>query len=146
VRGVGRFNRSEKLVSFEDVEDVTVLEPLDVPARLDELRLLKFGWLNGGGKPLSAAWLDRLGQLFTAYYPNELPLPYTFPTESGGVQFEWRFSDATPEIEIDLTSFRGEWLSDEDEATIDLTSAEGWEDLAGRVAALAGANQNGETA
>jgi len=145
VRGVGRFNRFEKLVRFEDVEDVTVLEPLDVPARLDELRLLKAGWLNGGGKPLNAASLDKLSGYFTAFYPSELPLPYAFPTEDGGVQFEWRIDGSAPEIAIDLASFRGEWLSD-DEATIDLSAAQGWADLAHRIAALVGTNQNGETA
>jgi hypothetical protein len=145
VRGVGRFNRSDKLISFEDVEDVTPLEPLDVPTRLDELQLLKAGWLAGSGESLDPTSLDRLGQLFTAYYPSELPLPYTFPTERGGVQLEWRISGAAPEIEIDLASFRGEWLSNDEEATIDLASAKGWADLAGRIAALAGINQNGET-
>ncbi len=145
VRGVGRFNRSEKLVSFEEVEDVTPLEPFDVPARLDELQLLKAGWLDGSGKALDAASLDRLGQFFTTYYPSELPLPYTFPTETGGIQFEWRINGAAPEIEIDLGSFRGEWLSGDNEATIDLTSAQGWTDLASRIAALVGTNQNGES-
>jgi hypothetical protein len=144
VRGIGQFNRLEKLVKFEAVEDVTPLEPLDVPARLEELKLLKEGWLNGDGKPLDGALLDKLGDFFTVYYPNELPLPYTFPTENGGVQFEWRLNKASPEIEIDLASFHGEWLSHDDEATIDLSSATGWMDLSERISALSGANQNGE--
>jgi hypothetical protein len=146
VRGIGQFNRSEKLVKFETVEDVTPLELLDVPARLDELKLLKAGWLNGEGKPLDNALLDKLGHYFTTYYPSELPLPYTFPTVNGGVQFEWRFGDAWPEIEIDLASFRGEWLSNDDEVTIDLSSAEGWTDLSKRISVVLAANKNGETA
>ena len=146
VRGIGQFNRFEKLVKFEAVEDVTVLEALDVPSRLDELKLLKAGWLNGGGKSLDGVLLDKLSQFFIAYYPNELPLPYTFPTENGGVQFEWRLKDASPEIEIDLASFHGEWLSNDDEATIDLSSAQGWKTLADRIGSLCGANQNGEIA
>ena len=146
VRGIARFNRSNKLVRFEDVEDVTPLEPLDVPSRLDELQLLKMGWLNGGGQALDAPSLDKLSQFFTTFYPSELPLPYTFPTETGGIQFEWRINDASPEIEIDLASFRGEWLSDAEEATIDLTSAQGWKDLASRIAVLAGVSENGKPA
>ncbi len=55
VRGIGRFNRSNKLVKFEEVEDVAALDPLDVAARIDELRLLRTGWLNGGGKALDPA-------------------------------------------------------------------------------------------
>jgi len=146
VHGVGRFNRSEKLVGFDGVEDITPLEPLDVPARLDELQLLKAGWLDGGGKAPNTISLEKLGQLFTDYYPNELPLPYTFPTENGGVQFEWRINEATPEIEIDLPSYRGEWLSGDDEATFDLTSAEGWAGLADRVASLVATILNEEIA
>ena len=135
VRGIGQFNRAGKLVRFQDVEDVAPLEPLDVPSRLDELRLLRAGWLNGEGKPLESSSLDKLDQLFASYYPGELPLPYTFPTVNGGIQFEWRINGANPEVEIDLASFVGEWLSD-DEATLDLGTAEGWADLAARIESL----------
>lgn len=145
VRGIGQFNRFEKLVKFEAVEDVTSLELLDVPARLDDLKLLKAGWLNGDGKSLDGASLDKLSDFFTSYYSNDLPLPYTFPTENGGVQFEWRINEAIPEIEIDLASFQGAWLSD-DEATLDLNSTDGWADLAGRIAAIVAASSNGEVA
>jgi hypothetical protein len=146
VRGVGRFDRSNELITFERVKDVTPLDPLDVPARLDELQLLKAGWLDGVGKSLDAASLERLGRLFTAHYPNELPLPYTFPTEGGGVQWEWRIAGAAPEIEIDLASLRGDWLSDDEEATLDLASPRGWADLADRIAALVEKSREGETA
>ena len=145
VRGIGQFNRAGKPIRFEDVEDVTPLDPLDVPARFDELRLLKAGWLNGEGKPLNSAALDKLADLFTTHYPGELPLPYTFPTEAGGIQFEWRFKEATPEIEIDLASLQGAWLSD-DEATLDLNTADGWADLAHRVNAIVAASSKGEVA
>lgn len=143
VRGVGRFNRSNKLVEFVEVEDVTTLDPLDVSARIDELKLLRAGWLDGGGKALDPTALDQLASAFTMHYPDGLPLPYTFPTEHGNIQFEWRLGDAEPEIEIDLITLRGDWLSD-DEATIELSTPEGWTDLAQRISALVKANQNGE--
>ncbi len=141
VRGIGRFNRSNKLVKFEEVEDVTALDALDVVARIDELRLLRAGWLNGGGKALDPAALDKLTRAFTTHYPDDLPLPYTFPTEGGGIQFEWRLETSSPEIEIDLITLRGEWLSD-NEATIELGTPEGWTDLAQRISELVKANQN----
>ena len=132
---------------FDQVEDVTALDPLDVPARLDDLRLLKAGWLDGGGKALDGVALDQLATSFTTYYPNDLPLPYTFPTAGGGVQFEWRIGGVTPEIEIDLASLQGDWLSDDDdEAVIDLATTEGWTDLARRIAALTNPNPPGESA
>ena len=145
VRGVGRFNRSNKLVEFVEVEDVTALDPLDVSARIDELRLLRAGWLDGGGKALDTTALDKLTSKFTTHYPDGLPLPYTFPTEGGNIQFEWRLENSAPEIEIDLSTLRGEWLSD-DEATIELSTPEGWTDLAQRISALVKANQNGGNA
>ena len=145
VRGVGRFNRSNKLVEFVEVEDVTTLDPLDVSARIDELKLLRAGWLDGGGKALDPTALDQLASAFTMHYPDGLPLPYTFPTEHGNIQFEWRLGDAEPEIEIDLITLRGDWLSD-DEATIELSTPEGWTDLAQRLSALVNANQNGGNA
>ena len=82
----------------------------DVPTRLNELKLLKDGWLDGGGQALDGVLLDRLSLFFTTCYPREFPLPYTFPTESGGVQFEWRIHDAIMEIDIDLASMKGKWL------------------------------------
>ena len=145
VRGIGRFNRSNKLVAFEEVEEVTALDPLDVSARLDELRLLRAGWLDGGGKALNTAALDKLSDAFNAHYPDGLPLPYTFPTEGGGIQFEWRLESSEPEIEIDLLTLRGEWLS-ESEATIELSTPKGWTDLAQRISALVKAKQNGGNA
>ena len=145
VRGVGRFNRSNKLVEFVEVEDVTTLDPLDVSARIDELKLLRAGWLDGGGKALDPSALDKLASAFTTHYPDGLPLPYTFPTEDGNIQFEWRLEDSAPEIEIDLITLRGSWLA-EDEATIELSTPEGWTDLAQRISALVKANQNGGNA
>lgn len=144
VRGIGRFNRTNKLIDFADVDDVTPLDPLDVPARLDGLRLLKTGWLNGEGWAPDATALDKLGQLFTTHYRTDLPLPYTFPTIDGGVQFEWRLNGSAPEVEIDLSTFRGEWLSEDDEAILELSVAQGWADLADRLSARITPNQNEE--
>jgi hypothetical protein len=122
-----------------EIEHVTPLDPLDVAARMDELKLLHAGWLDGSGKALDRAGLDRLTNAFTTHYPDNLPLPYTFPTESGNIQFEWRLGSAAPEIEIDLATLKGEWVSD-DEATIELSTSEGWSDLASRILALVRAN------
>jgi len=119
--------------------------PLDVAARIDELRLLRAGWINGGGKAFDTKELDRLISAFTTHYPEDLPLPYIFPTESGGIQFEWRLETSAPEIEIDLNTLRGEWLS-KDKATIELSTPEGWIDLANRISALVKSNKNGGNA
>jgi len=108
-------------------------------ARLDELRRLNAGWLDGEGSPLNPAALAELGELFELYYPADLPLPYMFPTVSGGLQLEWRLAESWAEVEVDLSSFIGDWLidwGDAEEVAFDLRSAGGWGELAGRIRPL----------
>jgi len=113
-------------------------------ARLDELRRLNAGWLDGEGSPLNPAALAELGELFELYYPADLPLPYMFPTVSGGIQLEWRFRGELAEVvwaevEIDLASLIGDWSDDwlsAEETAFDLRSAGGWGELAGRIRPL----------
>ena len=136
VHGIGQYNRGNRLIRIESVDDVVTLDPLDVTARFEEFKLLRAGWLNGNdGKHLDSTLLDELAELFSLNYSSDLPLPYSFPTAQGGVQFEWRIGKASPEIEIHLESFQGEWLGD-DEATLDLITDEGWANLVGRIKAI----------
>lgn len=103
VQGIGRINRDDKLLGFEFVEHVSVLDPLDVPARLDELRLLKAGWLEGGGSAPTSAGIDWLSDKFTRDYPEDLPLPFVFPTAEGGIRLEWSIEPHEVTLDIDLT-------------------------------------------
>lgn len=103
--------------------------------RLDELRRLNAGWLDGEGISVDPVALAELGELFELYYPADLPLPYVFPTVSGGLQLEWRLAESWVDVEIDLSSLIGDWLSD-DEVAFDLRSAGGWGELGGRIRQL----------
>ena len=119
-----------------------VLHPLDVPARLDEFRALRDGWAdgmqyagdwgNGYGKAPSHAGLDWLAAAFTRHYPQDAPLPYTYPTPEGGVQMEWSVGNQDISLEIDLATRQGWWhrldLSTTDAAEQDLTlDAAAWQ-------------------
>jgi hypothetical protein len=104
MQGIGRFNRSEKLVGFESVEHVSLLDPLDVPARLDELRLLKDGWFEGKGNAPVSAGIDWLSDEFTRAYPEELPLPFVYPTPEGGIRLEWSLGSNEVTLDIDLAT------------------------------------------
>lgn len=42
---IGRFNRNNRLIGIDSIEQVTLLDPLDISARLEELRSLRDGWL-----------------------------------------------------------------------------------------------------
>lgn len=102
MQGVGRVNRNEKLMGFESVEHVSLLDPLDVPARLDELRLLKDGWLEGSGNAPTSAGIDWLSDKFAQLYPEDLPLPFVYPTPEGGVRLEWSLGSRDVTLDIDL--------------------------------------------
>lgn len=102
VQGIGRLNRNEKLIGFDSIEHVSVLDPLDVPARLDELRLLQDGWLDGQGSAPRPDGLDWLSDEFTQGYPEDLPLPFVYPTPEGGIRLEWSLGPNEVTLDIDL--------------------------------------------
>ncbi|MGL4422848.1 MAG: hypothetical protein ACRCZF_19430, partial [Gemmataceae bacterium] len=76
VTGVGRFDRNNRLQGMEKVEHVTVLDPLDIRLRLDELKQLKSGWLDGKGDSLAHDGLDWLADAFDSSYSDDVRLPY----------------------------------------------------------------------
>ena len=133
LQGIGRFNRNERLLSFDSVEHITVLDPLDVPARLDELRLLKNGWFEGRGQAPSGSGLDWLSQEFSQRYPENLQMPFLYPTPAGGVQAEWSFGPIEVTCEIDLGSHTAKWhalnmeTDSEELRELNLDDAKDWE-------------------
>ncbi|WP_297841196.1 hypothetical protein [Pseudomonas sp.] len=106
VSGVGRFDRYERLHSLDMIEDAAILEPNDPSARLDELRLLRDGWLDGLGVAPRPADFEWLVLFFRESYPDTLPSPFIYPTAEGGFQFEWRLGlqDASLEISPGMDS------------------------------------------
>jgi hypothetical protein len=142
VAGVGRFDLNNRLQAIEKVEHVTLLDPLDVGVRIDELKALKAGWLDGKGAGLDRAGLDWLEAAFTKHYPVDLPLPYLFPTPEGHVLAEWSLKPWSPSLEVRMDGRRGEWHAlsvdtDVEEANdLDLTNPADWAWLAGRIDTL----------
>ena len=127
-------------------------DPMDIDRRLDELRELEDGWVdgiqaasdwgNGYGKAPSAEGLDWLSAQFAAHYDEELPKPYLYPMPEGGVQAEWSIGPNAPSLEIDLETHVAEWHNlnfDTDYASeklLDLNDPDGWEWLANEVRSL----------
>ena len=85
------------------------LDPLDVGSRLDELRDLRDGWLDGEGVAPDHAGLDWLSGVFKRYYPDDVQLPHTYPTEDGGISLEWSLGTWEIDIEVNLEKHTGEW-------------------------------------
>ncbi|MCS7466416.1 hypothetical protein NZK35_06975 [Stieleria sp. ICT_E10.1] len=137
IEGVGRHDRrSGRLVKLESVEHISVLDRMDVGARLEEFKLLKNGWLEGKGRAPKSEHLDWLAEVFDSFYPDELPAPYLYPTPEGGVQAEWTSGDFEASLDIDLGKQRSNWhllnidTDEESEAEFDLTKPEDWVKLA----------------
>ena len=103
-------NPQDNLLALKSVERVALLHPRDFHASLDEFRNLQDGWHEGDGKAPPHSGLDWLSHAFRRGYPDDIPLPYTYPTFEGGVQCEWAIGQFRFEIEIDLDSHKAEWL------------------------------------
>jgi len=144
IKGVGKYNRLQKLQELESIEHITILDPMDVPARLDELRLLKDGWLDGAGKAPKLQGLDWLAQVFEQYFPDKLPLPFIYPTEEGGVSAEWPIETNEISLEINLDSHIGEWhflnpqTNQEETMLINLNDEAGWRTVAEKIKSIIG--------
>jgi len=112
---------------------------MSVPARLDELRSLQDGWLDGKGIAPNLEGLDWLADSFDARYPEDLPLPFVYPTAEGGVRAEWSVQPYEMSLEIDLSNKTGEWhelkmdTDVEDTRSLNLKTEQDWNWLTDRI-------------
>ena len=97
------------------------------------------GWLDGEGVAPQRDQLDWLADTFDLNYPDDLPLPHTFPTPNGQIEMEWTLGPHSVTLEVDLAKRRGDWLSygvestQEETRTLDLNGHEDWSWLTGRI-------------
>lgn len=134
VQGTGRYSRGTSYPSrLESVEQVTLLDPLDVAARLDEFRGMQNGWLEGDGLAPSSSGMDWLSESFDRYFPDKAPLPHTYPTVDGGIRMEWSQGDDVFILEVDLDAHKGDFLwfsrasEDDLEKILDLDASSHWD-------------------
>ena len=80
-----------------------------IRARLDSMRQMEDGWLEGEGIAPSSEGLDWLADSFRRYFPEDAPRPFLYPTEDGGIQVEWSLGAWRVSWEVDLESRMGEW-------------------------------------
>ena len=138
-QGIGRFSRGDQLIGFDSIEHLSILDPWDFGAQLDELRLLQDGWLEGEGIAPPSAGLDWLHDAFDRHFPDEAPLPYLYPTETGGVQAEWSFDPNEVTFDVNLETHSGEWhvlnmvSDDASERTLNCDDGEDWRWLVAQI-------------
>ena len=136
ISGIARFSRANRLQRIESIEEITLLETNDVPARIDELRAIRDGWLDGKGIAPTVAHLDWFSREFSNRYPQELSLPYVYPTAEGGLQLEWSHPPHEASLEIDLAARSADWHSvnlengEETSETLNLAEPKAWDSLA----------------
>jgi hypothetical protein len=136
IYGVGRYDLNNQLQSITAVEHVTILDPLDIEVRIDELKQLKPGWLDGEGIELDSKALDLLSHKFVTLYPDEVALPRLYPTPEGNVLAEWSSPPLDISMQIDLANLTAAWSSlnletdAEDLKALNLQDANDWKWLA----------------
>jgi hypothetical protein len=110
ILGNGIFNSSDKLINIHAIEDISLLDSFDVSTRLEELSYLNEGWMNGEGTVLDKKGLFWLAEHFELNYNSELlPLPATFPTIDGQIQFEWSLNNYEVSLGVNLTDKSGDF-------------------------------------
>ena len=145
VYALGRFDRDRRLKGIESVDQVVAIDPLDVRARVEELKQLQNGWLDGLGVAPPPAVLDWITTVFEERYPDDLRLPYLFPTPAGQGLAEWALAPHSLSLEIDPVAKRGHWhalnlnTDAEAEKELDLASADDWTWLEEQVRSRGGA-------
>ena len=142
LQGVGTRNRQGKLIRIDSIENSSVLEPLDIHARFEELRLLKQGWFDGEGTPFDPAEMDWLESSVREHYVPGAPLPHIFPAPDGQIVFQWRIADTSATLEVDLGQKTGYWhafdvkKSTDCDEDLNLGTASGWSRLAAQLAGI----------
>jgi len=144
LQGIGRFNRKGKLLGLDSVEHISLLDPLDLSARLEEMSSLKHGWLEGEGLAPSRDGLLWLSRTYESYISDDCPFPYAYPTPEGGVRLEWELGTSEASLEIDLLGHKAEWHSldhtqgTESSRLINLDAPDDWKWLLARLSELRG--------
>jgi hypothetical protein len=139
---VVRKERSGKSKAIDSVQQVSALDPFDVPLRLQQLGQLQDGWLDGVGHAPSETGLAWLLDAFFSEYPAGLPLPRLYPTPEGGVLGEWMFGRQDISLNIDLQRKTGAYdrlhldTQDAEDETLQFASSAGLKRLIELLTAL----------
>ncbi|WP_157845585.1 hypothetical protein [Kitasatospora phosalacinea] len=93
----------EEIIEIRDILGIEPLLPPEWSERLLELGSLPDGWLDGAGKAVTRKVIREAEALLLECLDREIRRPYIYPTEDGGVQFEWSTSngEATAEVKPD---------------------------------------------
>ena len=133
LRGVGARDRQGRLIRIASIEQTDVLDPLDIPARFEELRLLKDGWLDGVGNAPTVEGMNWLESSLRSRFRG--PLPRIFAAPEGTLVLEWTRGSVMASLEVDLEAQTGTWhvfntaTFDDRDDELNLAVSDGWATL-----------------
>jgi plasmid stability protein len=128
--------------SSGSVERASIPNPLDVSERLEAIKVLKDGWLDGAGAAPDHDALDWLASAFARFYTGDAPLPHLYPTATGGVRAEWSLGSHEASLEVCLPDHSAEWhllnldTDETDIRALSLDEPNDWEWLLDRIREL----------
>jgi hypothetical protein len=133
LKGTGSFSSSNKLKRVIGIDDLIILDKNDLGYRLDELSLIRDGWLDGYGKSLDPERLDWFSDNYEKFIEIEEIETFAFPTPNGNLQLEWSNQNIESSFLVDLQNKTGDFscidLDDvnyENNIEINLLQNEGW--------------------
>lgn len=135
LRGTINKSRFNRMKAIQSIENITILDTLDIDSRLDEIRALSEGWLDGKGHIPDSDQLDWFANEFGNRYDPDLPLPWLYPTPEGGLQAEWSGPTTEATMEIDLAQKEALLVSvnvqntETQEIALNLASSGDWDTL-----------------
>ena len=109
LRGVARYTAGGEFQGVDEVTSASIVDPLDVLSRIEELGQLKDGWFDGQGKAPPPNGLSWFAGVFDDTYSERLALPHVYPTVAGGLRGEWSVGSREISLEVDLKGRTGEW-------------------------------------
>lgn len=126
----------------KSIKHMATLNPLDIPARLNELSKLENGWLNGEGIAPKKEHLLWFSEVFEDNFDTALLLPHLYPTVNGGLQAEWSIAGYEISLNIDLAQKTATYQSvhestgEVDEVLLDLDRMQDWQTLNHKLARI----------
>ena len=80
-----------------------------IKQKIETLRRLKNGWLNGYGRAPLPENLDWFESVFLENYQDGLPEPDIHPTIFGSIQLEWVLGDCQISLSVSFKTRQGHW-------------------------------------
>ena len=106
LKGVGVISRQGRLLKFESLDSIEVLDPLDIFVQIESIRQLKEGWLDGEGKIPSEVGLNWVVECFDRNLSDRV-MPYLYPTVDGGLRAEWSVKKWELSLDVNVDNQSG---------------------------------------